>query len=186
MVAATISAAPSSTKNASKERAPEMPQTKQGNQWHFGRKAHLGVDAPSGLVPTVTGTAAHVAASAQTHELLQGQEKHRPADAGYLGVDQRAEIVAQGKEAPWPVAAKRGKVQARAAGPSKELTQQLEQRTAQVRARVEQPLHLIKHLCRHRKTRDRGLAKNTAQLHSLLALANLSIAKRSLLSTAAA
>ena len=127
MVAATLIAAPSSTKKARQQRDPERPQTKKGNQWPFGMQAHIGTDAPSGLVHTVSGTAAHVADLAQTHELLPGEEKHLHADAGYLGVDKRAEIVAQGKEAPWPVAAKRGKVQARAEGTSKELTQQLEQ-----------------------------------------------------------
>ena len=186
MVAATLIAAPSSTKKARQQRDPERPQTKKGNQWPFGMKAHRGTDAPSGWVPTVRGTAAQVAASAQTHELLPGEEKPIQAAAGYRGVDKRAELVAQGKEVQWQVAAKRGPVQAMAAGVSKELTQQLEKRKAQVRARVEHPLHLSKHLLRYRKTRDRGLAQNTAQLHSLLALANLMLAKRSLLRTAAA
>ena len=179
-------AAPSSTKNAGKGRDPEMHQTKKGNQWYFGMKAHIGVDAQSGLVHSVTGTAANVADIAQTHALLHGEEKIGYADAGYLGVEKRAEMAARSPGVEWHVAAKRGKVKALAEGPIKELTMQLERLKAQVRARVEHPFHVIKNLFKHRKTRYRGLAKNTAQLHSLFALANLVIARRSLLSNAGA
>ena len=186
IVDATIIAAPSSTKNASEARDPEMHQTKKGNQWHFGMKAHIGADAQSGLVHSLSGTAANVADIAQTHELLHGKEKEAYADAGYLGVEKREEIVAQGKEVQWYVAAKRGKVKAMAEGRVKELTQAFEKAKAQVRARVEHPFHIIKNLFRHRKTRYRGLVKNTAQLHSLFALANLIIARRPLLGAARA
>ena len=186
IVDATIIAAPSSTKNVAKERDPEMHQTKKGNQWYFGMKAHLGVDAHSGLVHTVTGTAANVADIAQTHALLHGEEKEVYADAGYLGVEKREEVAIRSPGVTWYVAAKRGKVKALAEGLVKELTVQLERRKAQVRARAEHPFHILKNLFRHRKTRYRGLAKNTAQLHSLFALANLFIARRRLLSTAAA
>jgi IS5 family transposase len=186
IVDATIIAAPSSTKNARKERDPEMHQTRKGNQWYFGMKAHLGVDAQSGLVHHVTGTAANVADIAQTHALLHGQEKEVYADAGYLGVEKRAEIATRSPGATWYVAAKRGQVKALAEGLVKELTVQFERRKAQVRARVEHPFHILKNLFRHRKTRYRGLAKNTAQLHSLFALANLFIARHRLLSTTAA
>ncbi len=161
-----------------------MHQTKKGNQWHFGMKAHIGADAQSGLVHSVTGTAANVADIAQTHELLHGEEKNVHADAGYLGVEKREEIVAQGRPVQWYVAAKRGKVKAMAEGRLKELTEAYEQAKAQVRARVEHPFHIIKNLFKHRKTRYRGLVKNTAQLMSLFALANLIIAKRPLLSAA--
>jgi len=184
IVDATIIAAPSSTKNARKERDPQMHQTKKGNQWYFGMKAHIGVDAHSGLVHSVTGTAANVADIAQTHALLHGQEKKAYADAGYLGVEKREEIASRSPAVTWHVAAKRSQVKAMAEGLAKELTVQLERLKARVRARVEHPFHILKNLFRHRKTRYRGLAKNTAQLHSLFALANLFIARRSLLSTA--
>ncbi len=186
MVDATIIAAPSSTKNASKARDPEMHQTKKGNQWHFGMKAHIGADAQSGLVHSVTGTAANVADIAQTHELLHGKEKHVYADAGYLGVEKREEVIAKAKDVQWYVAAKRGKIKAMAEGRLKELTQAYERAKAQVRARVEHPFHIIKNLFKHRKTRYRGLAKNTAHLMSLFALANLFIVRGSLLSAARA
>lgn len=181
IVDATIIAAPSSTKNARKERDPEMHQTKKGNQWHFGMKAHIGADAHSGLVHSVTGTAANVADIAQTHELLHGEEKKVHADAGYQGAEKREEVIAQGRQVQWYVAAKRGKVKAMAEGRLKELTQAYEKAKAQVRARVEHPFHIIKNLFKHRKTRYRGISKNTAQLHTLFALANLLIAKGSLL-----
>jgi len=181
IVDATIIAAPSSTKNARKERDPQMHQTKKGNQWYFGMKAHIGADAHSGLVHSVTGTAANVADIAQAHELLHGEEKKVHADAGYQGVEKREEVIAQGREVQWYVAAKRGGVKAMAEGRLKELAEAYEKAKAQVRARVEHPFHIIKNLFKHRKTRYRGLAKNTAQLHTLFALANLLIAKGSLL-----
>ena len=177
IVDATIIAAAPSTKNQAKARDPQMHQTKKGNAWHFGMKAHVGVDLHSGLVHTVTGTAANVADIAQTHALLHGEEKEVFADAGYLGVDKRAEIAANFAGVRWHIAAKRGKVKAMAEGRRKELTQALEKCKAQVRAYVEHPFHIIKNLFGHRKVRYRGLAKNTAQLHSLFALANLVIGK---------
>ena len=183
VVDATIIAAPSSTKNARHERDPEMHQTKKGNQWYFGMKAHIGVDAHSGLVHSVTGTAANVADIAQAHTLLHGQEKEVYADAGYLGVEKREEILTSSAGVEWHVAAKRGKIKAMAEGLVKELTLRLEKAKAQVRARVEHPFHIIKNLFKHRKVRYRGLAKNTAQLHSLLALSNLFIARAALLGT---
>jgi len=116
IVDATIIAAPSSTKNARQQRDPEMHQTKKGNQWHFGMKAHIGADAHSGLVHSVTGTAANVADIAQTHELLHGEEKQVYADAGYLGVEKREEVSAKTKKVQWYVAAKRSQVKALAEG----------------------------------------------------------------------
>jgi len=183
IVDATIIAAPTSTKNSRKERDPEMHQTKKGNEWYFGMKAHIGVDVQSGLVHSVTGTAANVADIAQTHALLHGQEKEAYADAGYLGVERRQEIAAKHPDIEWHVAAKRGKVKAMAEGLIKDLTERLEKLKSQVRARVEHPFHIIKNLFKHRKTRYRGIAKNTAQLHTLFALANLVISKRALLAS---
>jgi IS5 family transposase len=99
IVDATIIAAPSSTKNAKGERDPEMHQTKKGNQWHFGMKAHIGVDAESGLVHSVVGTAANVNDVTQAGALLHGQETAAFGDAGYRGVDKREE--AQGPTWQW-------------------------------------------------------------------------------------
>ena len=180
IVDATIIAAPPSTKNKGKERDPEMHQTKKGNAWHFGMKAHVGVDLDSGLVHTLVGTAANVADVAQAHALLHGEEKVGFGDAGYQGVERRAEVVEKLSGVRWYVAAKRSKVKAMAEGKLKEAVQALEKAKAQVRAYVEHPFHIVKNLFRHRKTRYRGLTKNTAQLHTLFALANLVLAGRSL------
>jgi IS5 family transposase len=104
VVDATLIAAPSSTKNADGERDPEMHQTKKGNQWYFGMKAHIGVDADSGLVHSVIGIAANVGDVTQAGALLHGQEDVAFADAGYRGVGKRLE--AQGPE--WHVAMRPG------------------------------------------------------------------------------
>jgi IS5 family transposase len=148
-------------------------------------KAHIGVDVRSGVVHSLSATAANVADIAQTHALLHGQEKTGYADAGYTGVEKREEIVTRAADVEWHVAAKRSTVKALPEGLVKDLTQQLEKLKAQVRARVEHPFHVIKNLFHHRKTRYRGLAKNLAQLYSLFALANLIIVRRSLLSAEA-
>jgi IS5 family transposase len=181
IVDATIIAAPPSTKNAQKARDPEMHQTKKGNEWHFGMKAHIGVDAESGLVHTVLGTAANVSDLACAAQALHGEETAVYVDAGYTGVEKRPEVVDQYPQTQWIVAAKRGRVKTLPEGRIKELTKELERLKAQVRAKVEHVFHVVKNLFGFRKVRYRGLAKNTAQLHTLFALANLVLAKRSLL-----
>ncbi len=178
IVDATIIAAPSSTKNQGKTRDPEMHQAKKGNQWHFGMKAHIGVDAQSGLVHSVVGTAANVNDVTQAGALLHGDETVAFGDAGYRGVAKRDE--AQGPR--WHVAMRPG--QRKQLDPRHKwarLIEQAEQLKASIRAKVEHPFHVIKNLFRHRKVRYKGLAKNEAQLFSLFGLANLVIAKRSLL-----
>ena len=179
VVDATIIAAPSSTKNAKGERDPQMHQTKKGNQWHFGMKAHIGVDADSGLVHTVIGTAANVNDVTQAQALLHGDEKEGFGDAGYQGVDKRPE--AQGKVS-WNIALRPGKRRALNLGKRVDrLRDQLETLKARIRAKVEHPFHIIKNRFGLKKVRYRGLAKNTAQLMTLFGLANLMIAKRRLL-----
>jgi IS5 family transposase len=185
LVDATIIAAPSSTKNQKGERDPEMHQTRKGNQWYFGMKAHIGADAQSGLVHTVAGTAANVSDISQTHALLHGQERSVHADAGYIGVEKRPEIIAGHGEVEWRVAVRRGKLKAMPESWVKDLTLGYEKLKARVRALVEHPFHIVKNLFRHRKVRYRGLRKNTAQMHTLFALANLVIARKHLLAAAA-
>ena len=181
IVDATIIAAAPSTKNKAKERDPQMHQTKKGNQYYFGMKAHIGADMESGLVHTVTTTAANVADITETHKLLHGEESVAFADAGYIGVEKREEIIAAHAQVEFIVGAKRSKIKALPAGPLKDAKLALEKVKAQVRAFVEHPFHILKNLFRYRKARYRGLAKNYAQLHTLFALANLVIAKNSLL-----
>ncbi|MEF9417260.1 IS5 family transposase [Ralstonia sp. SM1864_UCD524_TZ4] len=171
-VDATLIAAPSSTKNKDGERDPEMHQTKKGNTWHFGMKAHVGVDADSGLVHTVVGTAANVNDVTQAHALLHGEEADVFGDAGYQGVDKRDET--QGIVVDWHVAMRPGKRRAldktSALG---KLQDELERVKARIRAKVEHPFRVIKRQFGHMKVRYRGLMKNTQQLHTLFALSNL-------------
>jgi transposase, IS5 family len=181
LVDATIIAAPSSTKNREGRRDPDMHQTKKGNQWFFGMKAHIGADAASGLVHSVEGTAANESDISQAHKLLHGAEKTVHADAGYTGVEKRPEIIAAHGGVEWRVAARRGKIKEMPESWVKDLSVRFEKLKAQTRALVEHPFHIIKNLFKHRKTRYRGLRKNTAQLHILFALANLVSAKRALL-----
>ena len=146
-----------------------MHQSKKGNDWHFGMKAHIGVDAASGLVYTVMGTAANVSDVTQAHALLHGDETAALGDAGYQGVEKRLENV--GKAVTWHVAMKRSKRKALPKNKLGCMMEKLEHLKASVGAKVEHPFHVIKNLFRHRKTRYRGLAKNTAQLFTLFGFA---------------
>ena len=177
IVDATIIAAPSSTKNADGERDPEMHQTKKGNQWHFGMKAHIGVDADSGLVHTVTTTAANEADVEQVEELLHGKEEVVHADAGYTGAQTRVER----EGLRWEIAAKRGRIKAMKDGREKRAIEKNEKRKASVRAKVEHPFRVVKRQFGLMKVRFRGLAKNTAHVITLFALSNLWMARRRLL-----
>src|SRR5512137_2918701 len=178
LVDATLIAAPPSTKNKEKRRDPEMHQTKKGNQWYFGMKAHIGADRDSKLVHTVVVTAANVADITKTAELLHGEEMQVHADAGYTGVEKRPEIVALQRKIDWQIAGKRSVIKALAAGAEKEALKAVEKAKASVREFVEHPFHIVKNLFRHRKVRYRGLAKNGHQLYTLFGLANLLIGAR--------
>jgi IS5 family transposase len=182
VVDATLIAAPSSTKNADGERDPEMKQTKKGNQWYFGMKAHIGVDAESGLVHSVVGTAANVNDVTQAGRLLHGEEQVAFGDAGYQGVHKRPE--AQGPE--WHVAMRAGK--RRQLNPFIEpefIAEQAEKFKASIRAKVEHPFRVLKRQFGYTKVRYRGLKKNTAQIVTLFALSNLWMARRALMDTRA-
>ena len=171
VVDATLIAAPSSTKNAQGERDPEMKQSKKGGQWYFGMKAHIGVDVDSGLVHTVRGTAGSVHDVTEANSLLHGEETVAFGDAGYQGVDKRPDAKSS---VDWNIAMRPGK--RRALDKSQEvnrLIDELEKFKASIRAKVEHPFRVIKRQFGHVKVRYRGLAKNTAQLHTLFALSNL-------------
>ena len=182
VVDATLIAAPSSTKNSTGTRDPEMHQTKKGNQWHFGMKAHIGVDADSGLVHTVVGTAANVNDVTQASKLVHGEETDVFADAGYRGVEKRKEIQAQHPDVNWHIAMMPGKRRAMDKGtPMGAILEKLEQTKASIRAKVEHPFRVIKRQFGYVKVKYRGLAKNTANLMTLFALSNLWMARRRLL-----
>ena len=174
VVDATLIAAPSSTKNAKGERDPEMHQTKKGNQWHFGMKAHIGVDADSGLVHTVVGTSANAHDVTQASALLHGEESDVFADSGYRGVHKREEVIEDHAQVSWHVAMMPSHRKALDKDtPMGAIMDALEKTKARIRAKVEHPFRVIKCQFGHRKTRYRGLAKNTSQLLVMFALSNL-------------
>jgi IS5 family transposase len=168
IVDATIIQAPSSTKNHDKQRDPEMHQTKKGQQWYFGMKAHIGVDVESGLVHTVTTTPANVGDVTEVDKLLHGQEQKRAPKRGRT----------------WFIAAKRGSVKAMPDGELKDAVKHTEYMKAAVRAKVEHPFRVMKRQFGYQKVRFKGLLKNTAQVLTLFALANLWMVRRTLLASA--
>ena len=186
VVDATLIAAPSSTKNHDGERDPEMHQTKKGNQWHFGMKAHAGVDADSGLVHSVATTAANAHDVTQAHALLHGEETDVFADSGYRGVEKREEIQAQHPDVNWHIAMMPGKRKMLdKETPMGAVLEKLEQAKASIRAKVEHPFRVIKRQFGFVKVKYRGLAKNTANLVTLFALSNLWMVRKRLLNMVA-
>ena len=184
LVDATLIAAPSSTKNQTHSRDPEMHQTKKGNQYYFGIKAHIGADEESGLVHTVITTAANISDISQTPALLHGQEQNVGADAGYVGVEKREDmqqaLSKNGQDVQWRIAKRRTTVKKMAEGWQKELAYAYEKLKAKIRARVEHPFHVIKNIFRYKKTRYKGLVKNDVQLQILFGLSNLYMMRESL------
>jgi len=181
IVDATIIAAPSSTKNAEGERDPDMHQTKKGNQWHFGMKAHIGVDVDSGLVHTVTTTAANESDVEQIADLLHGKERQVWADSGYRGAQSRVDRA----NLKWHIAARPSDIAKLPEGRRKTTIQKQEHRKASIRAKVEHPFRVIKRQFGLTKVRFRGLAKNTAHVITLFALSNLWMVRRQLMAMAA-
>jgi IS5 family transposase len=182
VVDATLIAAPTSTKNSTGTRDPEMHQTKKGNQWYHGMKAHIGSDADSGLVHSVASTAANAHDVTQAHALLHGEETDVFADSGYRGVEKREEIQAQHPDVNWHIAMMPGKRKALDKGtPMGAILEKLEQTKASIRAKVEHPFRVIKRQFGYVKVKYRGLAKNTANLVTLFALSNLWMVRKRLL-----
>ena len=171
IVDATIIEAPSSTKNRTGARDPEMHQTRKGNQWHFGMKAHIGVDSETGIVHSMSVTAANAHDVTETHHLLHGGETVVWGDAGYQGVHKREENL--GLKVEWRVAMRPGR--RRMLEPDSAVAL-VEQAKASVRAKVEHPFQRLKRQFGYWKVRYRGLAKNTERLALLFGLGNLLIA----------
>ena len=168
IVDASIIEAPSSTKNRAGERDPAMHQTKKGNQWHFGMKVHIGVDADTGLVHSMSATAANVHDVTEAHNLLHGGETMVWCDAGYQGVHKREEN--RELKVDWQVAMRPGKRRKLEPGSDEAVA---EKEKASVRAKVEHPFLKVKRIFGYGKVRYRGLAKNTQRLALLLGLGNL-------------
>jgi len=176
VVDATLIAAPSSTKNKDKRRDPEMTQTRKGNQWHFGMKAHIGVDAESGLVHSVTCTTAKVADITMMETCLHGEETVVFGDRGYHKANRSLEHFEKEGERSVITPSKKPK--------GAELTKSqkaFNRMLSAVRAVVEHPFRVIKRQFGFVKVRYRGLAKNAKQIETLFALANLWLARKRLL-----
>ncbi len=176
VVDATLIAAPSSTKNRDKQRDPEMSQTRKGNQWYFGMKAHIGVDAESGLIHTVECTTAKVADNVMLKDCLHGDEKIVFADRGYHQNNRTIEHLAAEEGLAILVPTKKPM--------GGELTEQQKKSNrilSAIRAVVEHPFRVIKRQFGFTKVRYRGLKKNTGQIVTLFALSNLWMARHRLL-----
>ena len=177
IVDATIIEAPSSTKNRTGQRDPEMHQVKKGNQYHFGMKLHIGVDARTGVVHSFSATSANVHDVTEAHRLLHGGEEQVWGDAGYIGVQKQEENL--GLAVDWQVAMKPGQRCKLEPGSPAALGEKVK---ASIRAKVEHPFLDVKQLYGYAKVRYRGLTKNKERLALLLGLFNLRRAQ-SLLTT---
>jgi len=173
IVHATILAAPRSTKNRQKKRDPEMHQTKKGNQWYFGMKAHVGVDSQTKLIHSVAATAANVHDSQVLPKLLHGQETRVWGDSAYRG---QRDVIRQHA----PKAKSFVQTKAHRHRPLREAERARNRTKSQVRAKVEHAFLVIKRIFGWAKVRYRGLAKNTHWLQISCGLAHLYVARRRL------
>jgi len=184
IVDSTIIAAPPSTKNQERRRDPDAHQTKKGNAWYFGYKAHIGADKQTGLVHHVEVTGAQVHDVTMVSKLLTGEEAEVYGDSGYVGAEKREDAVIhnkQGKKIKYKTNRRPSQSKNRSVRSQSQIKRR-EREKSSVRAKVEHVFGVIKELFRYRKTRYRGLRKQVAKLNMLFALANLYLAdKRGLL-----
>jgi len=179
IVDATLISAPSSTKNKKKERDPEMHQTKKGNEWHFGMKCHVGVDAGSGYTHSLETTAANVHDITVAPQLIREDDEVVYGDSGYIGIEKREEV----KTSPhlstkeYRINRRHNSVQRMPTG-CIDWEKQIERRKSSVRSKVEHPFLIVKRYFGFAKTVYRGLAKNTHRLYTLFASANLLMCAR--------
>ena len=174
IVDATIINSPSSTKNKDKQRDPEMKSTKKNNQWYFGMKSHIGTDAKSGLVHTCEVSPANVSDVEMTIDLLHGEEKAIFGDRGYVNKEDKKWARKRGIFWGVPDRKKPG-------GKLSKSQAKRNKRTSSIRAKVEHPFRVIKHLWGHRKVRYKGLLKNGSQMNMLYGLSNLYMARKAIL-----
>ena len=180
IVDSTIISAPSSTKNKEKKRDHDAHSVKKGNAWYFGYKAHVGVDKDSGLVHTVEVTAANEHDVTMTAKLLHGEEETVNGDSGYIGAEKREDAILKnknGKKIRYNI--NRRPSQYKKNSPrSKAQTKRREHEKSSVRAKVEHVFAVVKGELGYRRTRYRGLVKQTAKRNMMFALANLILAGR--------
>ncbi len=176
IVDATIVSAPSSTKNKDGERDPEMHQTKKGNQWHFGMKVHIGADAGTGYVHTITGSAANVHDIEEAPKLFRQDDNVGYGDSGYLGIEKRDEvkndpnlskIVFRINKRPSSIKVNEKNYN------GFNWDRFIENRKSSVRSKVEHPFLIVKRQFGYAKVVYRGIAKNMNRFHVLFASTNL-------------
>lgn len=180
IVDSTLISAPSSTKNREKKRDPEAHSVKKGNTWHFGYKAHVGVDKDSGLVHTVKATSANVHDVTMVPKLLTGEENVIYGDSGYLGAEKREDAIVrnqQGEHIRYKINLRPSQSK-HASARSQAQIKRREREKSSVRAKVEHVFAVVKNQLRYRKTRYRGLRKQIAKLNIMFALADLILADR--------
>ena len=180
IVDSTIIAAPSSTKNKEKKRDKDAHSVKKGNAWHFGYKAHIGVDSQTGLVHTVKTTSANVHDVAVMHELLTGEENLVYGDSGYLGANKRENAVVKnksGKKITYKINRRPSQIKKLSKSEQYQANKS-EHKKSSIRAKVEHVFGVVKKLFGYRKTRYRGIEKQTQKLNMMFALANLYLADR--------
>ena len=180
IVDSTIISAPSSTKNKEKKRDPDAHQVKKGNTWHFGYKAHIGVDKDSGLVHTMEATSANVHDVAETSKLLTGEEEAVYGDSGYLGAEKRDDAIIRneaGHKIKYRINRRPSQVK-KLSKSGQYAAKKAEHAKSSVRAKVEHVFGVVKKQLRFRKTRYRGLEKQRAKFNIMFALANLILADR--------
>lgn len=168
IVDATIISAPTSTKNKSGKRDPEMSQTKKGNEWRFGMKMHIGVDDATGCIHSIDTTSANKHDITSAENLLHGEEERVWGDAGYVGIEKREEHMQ--RDVNWFIAKRPGKLRGLT---EDSIERQTEKIKAQVRAKVEHPFLWIKKMFGYSKVRYRGLSKNENRLYLLAGFYNL-------------
>lgn len=184
IVDSTLIAAPSSTKNKDKKRDPDAHSVKKGTQWHFGYKAHIGADKNTGIVHHVKVTAANVHDVTVVSDLLYGEEETVHGDSGYTGAEKRDDAIkrnTKGKKIKYKINRKPSTIK-KLSKSGKYAAKKREKAKSSVRAKVEHIFAVVKKLFGYRKTRYRGLKKQTAKLNMMFALANLYLADRENLS----
>lgn len=179
IVDATLISAPSSTKNEKKERDPEMHQTKKGNEWHFGMKCHIGVDAGSGYIHSIETTSANIHDITVAHQLIREDDTVVYGDSGYIGIEKRDEVRSSTNLSTkeYRINRRHNSVQRLPEGYI-QWEKQIERRKSSVRSKVEHPFLIVKRFFGFAKAVYKGLEKNTHRLHTLFASTNLLMCAR--------
>lgn len=180
IVDSTFIESPSSTKNKEKKRDPEARSGKKGNTWHFGYKAHIGVDEENGLVHKIKATSANESDVTVMSELLHGEEERAYGDSGYIGAKKRPDAIKKnkdGKNIKYIINRRPSSIK-KLSKSGQYAAKKREHQKSSIRCKVEHVFAVVKNIFHYRKTRYRGLRKQTAKLNIMFALANLYLADR--------